>query len=384
MHHRSFARARFAVTAIFFMNGATFANWVPRIPQITHELGLSEGELGLALLGLAAGAVIAMPLAGWATARMGSRPATCIAGAAFGLALMLIGLAGNLASLACALAVVGATNSALDVAMNAQGVAVDRRYERPIFASFHAAFSFGFVAGALTGSIAAGAAIDPLVHFAAVGIVLAAAAVVLSFSLLPAEIDAAPGKLAFQWPSRALAGLGLIAFCAAVAEGAAADWSALYLSDSLGVGAGFAGSAFAAFALTMAVGRLLADRLTLAWGAAVLVRRGGMFAAAALAIALLAGDPWIAVAGFAGLGAGLAAVFPLSLAAAGRMPDLATAASIATVSTTGYFGFVVGPPLIGFAAELWGLPVALSIVVAACAGIVALAASVATLPRDST
>lgn len=93
MHDRSFGRARFAVTAIFFMNGATFANWVPRIPQITHELGLSEGELGLALLGLAAGAVTAMPLAGWATAHIGSRPATCIAGAAFGLALMLIGLA---------------------------------------------------------------------------------------------------------------------------------------------------------------------------------------------------------------------------------------------------------------------------------------------------
>lgn len=379
----SFAAARSAVTAIFFMNGATFANWVPRIPQIMQELGLNEGELGLALLGLAVGAVTAMPLAGWATARIGSRPATGIAGVAFGLALMLIGLAWNLPSLACALALLGATNSVLDIAMNAQGIAVDRRYERPIFASFHAAFSFGFVAGAITGSVAAAQAIDPFVHFGWAGVVLATATVVLSRWLLPADVDAAPGKLLFQRPSRALAGLGAIAFCAAVAEGAAADWSAFYMADSLDVGAGLAGSAFAAFALAMGVGRLVVDRLTVAWGAVTVVRRGGILAAAALSVALVADSPWAAVAGFAGLGGGLAAVFPLSLAAAGRMPDLATAASIATVSTTGYFGFVAGPPIIGFAAEAWGLPVALSIVVAACIGIIVLARSVTSPPRET-
>jgi MFS family permease len=376
--------ARRAVTAIFAVNGAVFANWVPRVPDIKRTLGLGEGELGLALLGLAVGALVALPPSGLLAARLGSGRAVRISLVAFAAALVLVGLASSLAQLALALAVMGAANSALDVAMNAQGVAVDRRYGRPVFASFHAAFSFGFVGGAALGSLAAAAALSPALHFAAASAVLAAVGLVATRRLLASERDASGETQAvFARPTRRLLGLGSIAVLSALAEGATADWSALYLSDVLGVGAGLAGAAFAAFSLMMGTGRALGDRLIAAWGPVAVARRGAALAAFSLAGALAAGHPLVAVLGFAGLGAGISCVFPLALSAAGRAPGVTSAAGIAAVSTTGYLGFVAGPPLIGAAAEVATLPAALCIPVAACAAIALLAGSVAT-PAGST
>jgi MFS family permease len=374
--------ARRAVTLIFFVNGAVFANWVPRIPEVKQELGLGESTLGLALLGVALGAVLALPAGGYLAARFGSRPTVQLSLGIFGGALILVGLAFNLPSLAAALFLLGAANSVLDVAMNAQGVAVDRRYPRPVFTSFHAAFSFGFVGGAATGSLAAASGLDPFLHFAAAGTTFAAAGLTASAWLLPAHADAVREQPVVVRPSRGLAGLGLVAICAALAEGAAADWSTLYLRESLGVGAALGGTAFAAFSLMMGVGRLLGDRLNVAWGPVSLARRGAGLAAASLAAALIASHPWVAVLGFAGLGAGVSIVFPLALSAAGRAPGMATASAIAAVSTAGYLGFVAGPPLIGFVAEAVALPAALWIVVAACVGIALLSRAVRTARAD--
>jgi hypothetical protein len=374
--------ARRAVTAIFAVNGAVFANWVPRVPDIKRALGLGEGELGLALLGLAVGALIALPPSGLLAARLGSGRAVRLSLVAFAAALVLVGLASSLAQLAVALAVMGAANSALDVAMNAQGVAVDRRYGRPVFASFHAAFSFGFVGGAALGGLAAAAALSPALHFAAASAVLAAVGLIAARRLLGSE-RAAATQAAFARPTRRLLGLGSIAVLSALAEGATADWSALYMSDALGVGAGLAGGGFAAFSLMMGTGRALGDRLIAAWGPVAVARRGAALAAISLGGALAAGHPLVAVAGFAGLGAGLSCVFPLALSAAGRAPGVTTAAGIAAVSTTGYLGFVAGPPLIGAVAEVATLPTALCIPVAGCAAIALLAGSVAT-PAGST
>jgi len=360
----------------FLVNGAVFANWVPRIPEVKRELGLGESELGLALLGVALGAVLALPAGGFLAARFGSRPTVQLSLATFGGALILVGLAFNLLTLAAALFLLGSANGMLDVAMNAQGVAVDRRYPRPVFSSFHAAFSFGFVAGSATGSVAAASGLDPLAHFAVAGTVLAAAGLAASAWLLPAGADAVRAGPVVIRPRRDLAGLGLVAICAALAEGAAADWSTLYLRESLEMSAALGGSAFAAFSLLMGVGRLLGDRLTTAWGPVVLARRGAALAASSMAVALIAGHPWVAVLGFAGLGAGVSIVFPLALSAAGRTPGLAAASAIAAVSTAGYLGFVAGPPLIGFLAELVSLPAALWVVVAACLGIAFLARTV--------
>lgn len=358
-----FGAARLAVLAIFFLNGFGFASWVVRIPAVQEKLGLSEGPLGLALLGAAVGSMISMPLTGWAISRFGSRPVVGTTGLLFVLALPLLAVAPNLFLLVAALLFAGASGGALDVSMNSQAVAVEEGYGRSIMSSFHAAFSFGGLAGAASGGIVASLGLGVTPHLVGVAALTAVPVYAIYRALLPAEVDAGEaGEPAFARPTKALAGLGIISFCVLLGEGAMADWSAVYLNGTLGTGAGFAAAGYAAFSLTMAFGRLFGDRLTERFGPARLVRGGGALAAAGLGLALAVGHPYVALVGFACAGAGFSIVFPVALSAAGRTEGT-TGPAIAAVATAGYFGFLVGPPTIGFIAEPLGLGSALYVVV---------------------
>ena len=180
--------------------------------------------------------------------------------------------------------------------------------------------------------------------------------------LLPAGEDTVPPLPALRLPSRRVAMLGLIAFCSLFAEGVAADWSAVYLKDSLGASAGLAAVAFAAYALTMAAGRMVGDRLTVRWGPSGLLVRCGLLAGAGLAAALVIGHPAAGIVGFALLGAGVAPVVPVVFRAGGTTPGVPSSQGIAMVGWLGYFGMMAGPPVVGFSAEGIGLPAALGIV----------------------
>ncbi|MDQ3327295.1 MAG: MFS transporter, partial [Chloroflexota bacterium] len=342
--------ARVAVLLVFAVCGVGVSNWVPRIPEVRRALDLSEGMLGFALLFPAPGALVAMPFAGWLVSRWGSRPATRLLSVCFCLVVPLPVLAWNLPSLAFALLLFGAGIGSLDVAMNSQGVAVEAQYGRPILSAFHAAFSFGALGGAAMGGLAAQLGIALAPHMLAVGVVLLVVSTVGSHWLLPAHADAGDQGPRFAVPSRPLLVLGFIAFCALVAEGAAADWSAIYLQDYLNTSKGLAAAGFAAFSLTMAMMRLGGDRLAAHWGPVRMVRLGGLIAAAGLGLGLLAAHPVAAMLGFGALGIGIANIFPIVLSAAGRVPGLSTAPAIAAMTTMGYTGFLVGPPLIGFLA----------------------------------
>ena len=375
--------ARIAVTGIFFLNGFAIASWFVRIPAVQEDLGLSEGLLGVALLGAAVGAIVAMPATGWLVSRFGSRPVVGVAALLLFAALLLPALAPSLALLTLALVVFGASNGALDVSMNAHGVAVEKRYEGPILSSFHAAFSFGGLAGSALGGLVAswGAGVFP--HFLAVGGAAALAAVPLYAVLLPAGADASgPGEAgeaggpAFAWPTRAILGLGIVSFCVLLGEGAMADWSAVYLEGTLGTGPGLAAAGYATFSLAMFAGRLVGDRLNRRFGPATLVRSGGALAAVGLGVSLAVAHPFAALAGFAGAGLGFSIVFPVALSAAGRTREMPSGQAIAAVSSAGYFGFLVGPPLIGFFAEFAGLGGALYVVVALSATIALLSRTV--------
>ena len=206
---------------------------------------------------------------------------------------------------------------------------------------------------------------------------------VASRSLLPADADHAgeeAGPL-LAWPPRALWAVGAIGFCALVVEGATADWSAVYVRESLDASAGVAALAFAAFSATMTLGRLVGDRLTTAWGAEALVRRGGLLSAAGVAAALLIGDPIAATLGFALVGFGIAAMVPVVFRAASEVDGVAPGVGIAAAATTGYFGFLVAPPIIGGVAELTSLPVALGLLVLLSLVMAALAPRVRTAAR---
>ena len=355
--------ARLVVASHFFLTGTLFATCATRIPAIQTRLTLNTGELGLALLATAIGELVTMNLSGYLAARFGSRSVTTIASGGLCIMLPLLALAPTLPVLMAALLLFGASFGAVNVAMNTQAVIIEQRYGRPILNSFHACYSLGGLAGALIGGLMAAHAIIPLQNFLG----LALPGLILTFSvsrfLLPAHTDAQGAGVAFARPTRILLVLGLVAFCVLLGEGAMADWSAVYLSTILRSGAGLAAAGYAAFSIVMAVGRTLGDRLTRRLGPRMMVRLGGLVAAGGLTLALAV--PWVplALVGFGLVGAGFSVVFPLTMSAAGRTSQQASGTAIATVAACGYVGFLVGPPAIGFAANVLNLRLALGLVV---------------------
>jgi MFS family permease len=287
--------------------------------------------------------------------------------------LVLAALAPSLGVLVLATLAYGAANGALDVAMNTQGTSVEHRAGRLILSSLHAGFSAGGLVGALLGAAAAAGDVDVRVHLAIVGGLALAIGLPITRSLLPAEADAAPEGPSFARPSRALWALGILAFCCLLAEGAAADWSAVYVEDALDAPAAQAALAFAAFSATMTLGRLAGDRLAAAFGSVRLLRACGLIAGIGIGGALLLAVPGAAIVGFALLGAGLSVVVPIVFRSAAAVPGAAAGPSLAAVSTLGYLGFLAGPPLVGGIAELTSLPAALSVVVVCACATAALA-----------
>jgi MFS family permease len=414
--HR-FRAARVAVSTLFFVNGALFAGWVTRVPDVRDRVGAGEAELGLALLGVAVGSMLTMPAAGWACARWGGRHVAIAGGLTGCVSIALPALAQDVVQLGGALALIGATFGMLDVAMNVEAIAVERAYRRPIMPSFHGWFSTGGLAGALAGGALAAAGLGAAPHLAATSAVGAAAVAWAAPRLWRAGDEGGPasdegrragdeggpasdeGRGARDRPrapaehsSRARARVtpvllvcGLIAFCAAVGEGAMADWSALYLTDSLDASAGLAAMGYAAFAGAMAVGRFAGERAIRALGSAGVLQLGCGAAALAMAAGLVAADQATTIAAFAVAGLGVACVFPVVLSTAGRADPGRSGPAVAFVSTIGYTGFLAGPPLIGFVADraslAWGLGVVALLAAAAAALAVGLRPRATTAAR---
>jgi MFS family permease len=368
--------ARAAVSAVFLLNGCGFGNWVARIPAVRETLGLDTQVLGLALLGVAIGSLIGLPLSGVLLARFGSRRMTTVAGLAFCACGALPAFATNAVTLALALTALGAATGILDVSMNAAGAAVERRGQRSIMSSFHAAFSFGGLLGAALGGFVAGRGVAPLTHLglaAIIGVVIMA--LVTRPLLLPDASEQTTGP-AFALPTRGLALLGLLTFGAMLSEGAMADWSGIYLRDVRAADPATAAYGYAVFSLCMAIGRLAGDRLVSRFGTVLAVRAGGFVAALGLAAALLVPSVGPALVGFAGVGLGLSIIVPLLFSAAARSHELPGGTALAAVSTLGYLGFLAGPPLLGVVAHSTTIGIALWLVVALCVGIAVLAGSV--------
>ena len=372
-------RARAAVTAVFFLNGAVFASWYSRLPSIQDDLGIGTGALGFALLGAPVGLLLAQPLTGALAATVGSRRIVA-ASPLMMLPVVAPALAVDTATLALATLAVGFANGMLDVSMNVEGLAVERSLGRRIFNSLHAAFSFGALTGAALGGLAAAVGLDPLAQLSIVAAAGATAALVVTRWLPPAEAEPPSHGPRFPRPSRRLAALGAIAFCALLAEGAVFDWSGIFMRREAGAAVGLAPAALAAFNLAMGFGRLTADGVTERFGAAEVGRAGALVAAAGLGVAVLVAAPAGSIAGFAVVGLGLAAVFPLAVRAAGYDPAISGPA-VAAVSSFGYVGFLTGPPAIGLLAEALGLGGALACVCGLLVVAAALASQLSTQRR---
>jgi MFS family permease len=337
------------------------SNWLSRIPAVKQELGLSVSALGVALLGSSVGALVAMALISRVIARVGSARVTRWSTFAFCAVLPLPALARGPMTLTLFLVVYGAMAGCMEVAMNTQAVDVERRYARPMMVGFHALFSMGGMAGAGIGGVAASLGIAPRVHLPVAAIVLATAAIFATRSLLIEEKEPQAGLLVGHWSFRPILGLAAIAFCILLGEGAMADWSAVYLNRFTGQGVAAAG--YSVFSLTMAAGRLIGDWLRARVGSVLMVRAGSALAAIGLGSALVAGGLIPALIGFACAGAGWASIFPIVSGAAGHKSVAQPEAGVAAVSATGFFAFLVGPPLIGFIAQAWTLRTGLAVVV---------------------
>ncbi|MEU5878562.1 MFS transporter [Spirillospora sp. NPDC047279] len=390
-------RARVAVTVAFAVHGMISVAWAARIPQIKEHLGLSEGALGVAMLGAPLGVVAAVRFAGRIVERWGSRATTVVAGLVGALSLVPLGLAWNLGSLTISLLVMGAALGLMDVAMNAQGVVVERRYGRPLMSGLHGAYSVGNLVIVLVGSAAAHAAVPVPVHLSCVALVLTGFLLLVARDLLDPSADVMPvadggpglaagdgkgggkgggtggggtGRGGGPRAGRAvmdagmrwrLALLGIIGLCSFVGEGGMADWSAVHLRETLDTGPGVAGLGFAGFSVAMTAGRLVGDRVVARFGPVRVLRVSSLIGAAGLALGLLAGHPAAAVAGFTLFGVGAAAVAPVTFSAAGNLPGVPAAVGISRVTAVGYLGLLGGPPVIGFVAQAVGLGWALAI-----------------------
>jgi MFS family permease len=367
-HDRS---ARRVAGVAFFMAGWLGSAWATRIPTIQAKLGLSEGALALAILGLEAGAIVGLPAGAALVARLGSRHTLQVGFAAMAPALFAVGLAPSLVALAGALAAMALANSAVDVAMNAQGIELERRSRRALLSRLHAWHPLGLLGGGLAGTAAAVAHVSVVAHFAVASVVGLALAVATSARLV-AEPDGERER-AFARPSRRLLLLGLLAFCAFGLDGAAYNWSAVDARSEHGAPTGLAAGAFAGFALALALGRLLGDQLVARLGRVRLLQACAAVAAAGGAVVVLATSPVVGLAGWALFGLGLAAVAPTVLGAAARTGNGPPALAIASVTTIGYLGSFTTPPVIGALAEATSLSAALTTLVAVSAILGALA-----------
>ncbi len=381
-------RAVWATRFVFAANGGLFATWVARIPAVRDDIDATERGLGFALLFIAVGSLIAMPLSGRMVSTWGARRVTTVSIVVCALAYTVLGLAPNLVAISVVLLFVGAGVGVWDVAMNVSAHAVEVRAGRTLMPGFHAAWSIGTVVGAGIGALAAKAEVDPAVHFATLAVLVGVAAVVATRSMPDQAADEpdetgqllgdecaaerhVPKQRALIRDPR-LIGLGVMTFCAAWAEGAANDWLALMLTDDRGASEALAALGFAVFAGAMTLGRVAGNQVVASLGRVLSLRVGAVVAA--VGIVALLGIPVLGVAYVGALlwGLGISIAFPLAMSAAGETPGRGPSA-IATVATIAYSGFLVGPPLIGTLAHDVGLDRALWVVLALTAGIFLLA-----------
>ena len=391
----SLTRIRIALCAVFAAHGFIFASWAVRVPAVKQQAGASPAALGLALLGLSAGAVATMLLAGVLCRRFGSARMTAVSCALLSASVALPALARSAAALGLLLAVFGAAYGCLNVAMNSVAVDVVAALRRPVMPGFHAAWSFGGLAGAaLGGLLAPHLSPEPhllLIALAGLTVSTAAGRVLLTrtgslraaapLGTVPngtvlesagpesagpesagppnagperaeAASESGPGWRRVLRTGRMVGLFGVIALCAAYDEGAIGDWGALHLRQDLGTSAGLAAAGYAAFALAEACGRLSGTALLQRFGRTRVLVTGGLTACAGMLLASLAPVTWLALAGFAATGLGLANLFPTVIARAGL---LAGATGVALTSTLGYTGFLLGPPAIGFLASVASL-----------------------------
>lgn len=347
-----------AVVAAFGLNGFLFGAWAARVPAFKERFDLEPATLGLLLLMIAGGAIVSFPIAGALSERWGAPKLTILSAWAYTPTIILLGFAPVPLVLAAALFLFGAMHGAMDVAMNGWGAQVEKRMGRSLMSVFHAMFSLGAGLGAASGYIAVRMRHEPEFHFTLAAVLCGGFALALmsyaETSYRPSLVDAAPAQF-MVLPSKSLFFVGLIAFAISVGEGAMADWSAVFLTVVADATEAQAALGYVVFNASMVLTRLFGGVLVERFGPIVTVRASGSISFVGLITAIAGNDVPVILTGFALVGVGYAIVMPLVFSRAANDPDIPSGPAIASVATLAYGGMLLGPPLIGFIAQLTGM-----------------------------
>jgi len=356
-------QVRIAVSVFFFCQGLAFANWASRIPDIKTALHLSEAGLGSILLALPVGQLITMPISGRLVTRFGSKYVLRVAVVGYVLSLTNIGLVEKPWQLALALSAFGIFGNLCNISVNTQAVHAEALYNRPIMASFHGIWSTAGFTGALIGSLMMKLDIKPYYHFWIIA--LFAITLMLIFNkylLLTPTNKSASSFTKIKMPHGSLMLLGVIAFCCMSAEGCMFDWSGVYFKEVVQAEGSLVSLGYASFMIMMATGRFTGDRLALKFGRKKMVQLSGVLIFIGMMIAVVFPTIIWATIGFLIIGFGVSSIIPLMFSTAGKIKEVASGIAIATVSGIGFFGFLIGPPLIGYIAQLAGLQYSFAVI----------------------
>jgi MFS family permease len=383
-------RARYAVGATFAVNGMTFANLVPRYPQIVADLELDKAAFGAAVAAWPLGALLSGLFAGVAVTRWSSKRVIVVASLAMTTLLVGVGWASSWLALAAVFLCVGLVDALVDIANNAQGLWVQRRIGTSIITGLHGLWSVGAVIGGLIGSVFAGLGVPVRWHLLVTGVVFAVALLVASRFLLPGHEpvtgrDGTTGRLDAADRRPRVAGgvivrlflICLVGLAGAAGEDAGNTWGALYLTGSLGTTAAVGGAVFVAMQTTMIIGRFAGDPIVTRFGPRGVSRVGGILTVLGFGVVMAVPSVIAAVVGFGIVGLGIAVLIPLSMQAADELPGLPRGFGLAVSGWMMRVGFLLTPPLVGIIADQVGLrwafavPAVLGLLAIGCAGLLA-------------
>lgn len=361
-HPASGPREQWATRAVFLVAGLAMAAWAPLVPFAKARVGVEDGGLGLLLLCLGLGSIVAMPITGVLASRFGCRAVITASGVAVAVALPFLALADSVLGLAIALGFFGASVGTVDVAVNIQAVMVEKDSGRNMMSGFHGLFSLGGIVGAGGVSLLLGAGMSPVAATLAISALLVALLVLSVPGLLPIGNRDGGDTPFLAVPKGIVIFIGLLCFLVFLGEGAILDWSALFLIDTHMVDPAQAGFGYTMFAIAMTAGRLAGDWIVKSLSGMVVVVGGGLIAAIGFLLAVFAPVPPLAFAGFLLVGIGASNIVPVLFSAAGRQTRMPASLAIAAVTTLGYAGILAGPAAIGFIAQHWSLGIAFVLV----------------------
>lgn len=357
------SQRRVALGALFFFMGICFASWAARIPDIQSKFQLSEGQLGTLLLCLPIGSMVGLPIAGWSVHHYGSRIVILICSFAYALSLPLIGLAPNLWVIAPVLILFGMLGNIMNISLNTQALGLENQLGKSILASFHGVWSMAGFTGAGLGAGMIFLSFSPAAHYVVVAL-LSILMILLSQKFVINDKRAAgeEGGLVLRKPDSLLLRVGLISFLGMMAEGCMFDWSGVYFKKIVEAKPELVSLGYVCFMGAMASGRFVTDKAINRYGKIPVLQVSGILIFLGLLLAVLFPSLYTAALGFLLVGFGVASIVPVSYGIAGRSKLYSPSVALAMVSTLSFFGFLVGPPLIGFIAEAFNLKISFALI----------------------